>query len=526
MSRAADSKPPQAPASLWIGFAAMCFGMFMAILDIQIVITSLPVIEEALKIGADQMSWVQTAYLIAEVIAIPLTGLLSRVFSLRWLFAGAIFVFTLASMGCAASMGFSSLIAFRVLQGFAGGVLIPLVFSAIFLLFERGFQQTVATTMGGVLAVLAPALGPITGGFLTENFSWHWLFLINVGPGILTLLLGLAFLRRDPPDLRQLGHLDWLSLILIAAALAGLEIALKEAPHRGWFSPVVGGLAVLVVAAAATAIRRPSPVIDFTLLRDRNLAYGCALSFILGIGLFGSVYLMPVFLAFVRGHGPIDIGMIILVTGIAQLVTAPIAVQLDRRMGARLLSVAGFALFALGLAMSGFQTVATDYDEMFWPQVVRGGIVALCILPPTRFALGLLPLDRVGDASGLYNLCRNLGGAIGIALIDTVMFTRQDSYADWLKDLMATDPAAAAPLLGLGVDEIPSPDDAMGFISVMDVVAMAALTLAINEAWLMLAGITCLALVLLWAMGPIRGNAPVPQNNLKVSDTTSSTGAR
>jgi DHA2 family multidrug resistance protein len=158
----------------WIGFIALCAGMFMAVLDIQIVITSLTVIEEALQIGADRMSWVQTAYLIAEVIAIPVTGLLMRVFSLRLLVTGAIIVFTLASIGCAFSTGFESLIAFRVIQGLAGGVLIPVVFSSIFLLFKRGLEQTIATTMGGMLAVLAPALGPITGGLLTENFSWHW----------------------------------------------------------------------------------------------------------------------------------------------------------------------------------------------------------------------------------------------------------------------------------------------------------------------------------------------------------------
>ncbi len=484
----------------------MCLGMFMAILDIQIVVTSLPVIQEALKIGADRMSWVQTAYLIAEVIAIPLTGLLTRVFTLRWLFAGAIAVFTLASIGCAFSTGFASLIAWRVMQGLAGGVLIPLVFSAIFLLFQRGFQQTVATTMGGVLAVLAPALGPITGGLLTENFSWHWLFLINVIPGIVTLVAGVACLPREKRQLNLLRSLDWLSLVFIALGLGVLEIGLKDAPDRGWFSSTVLGFFAIVAVCGWAAIRRPRPVVDFALLRDRKLAFGCGVSFILGLALFGSVYLMPVFLAFVRKHGPIDIGIIILVTGIAQLVTAPIAVYLDRRFDARLLSAIGFACFCAGLLMSANQTIATDYDEMFWPQIVRGGFVALCILPPTRFALGFLPLDRVSDASGLYNLCRNLGGAIGIALIDTVMFTRGPHHAGELTDLIRSNPAAAANLLGLGVEDLPEPEDAMGLISIMDAIQDASLTMAINEAWLMLAVLTSFALVLLWVMGPIRAS--------------------
>ena len=157
--------------------------MFMAILDIQVVATSLPTIQHALRVRPDQMSWVQTAYLIAEVIAIPLTGFLTRLLSLRWLFVAAVSVFTLASIGCAASQGFTTLIAFRVLQGFSGGALIPAVFSAVFLLFPFRLQG-VATTIAGVLAVLAPTVGPIGGGWITESFSWHWLFLINVAPGL------------------------------------------------------------------------------------------------------------------------------------------------------------------------------------------------------------------------------------------------------------------------------------------------------------------------------------------------------
>ena len=490
--------------ALWIGYGAMCIGMFMAILDIQIVITSLPVIQEALDIGADRMSWVQTSYLIAEVIAIPLTGLLTRIFSLRWLFAGGVVLFTLSSIGCAMSVGFADLIAYRIVQGLAGGVLIPLVFSAVFLLFTPGLQQTLAVTMAGVLAVLAPALGPITGGLLTENFSWHWLFLINVAPGLLTLIAGVAFLPRRAPQLALLRQIDWPSLAAIAVALAMLEIALKQAPERGWLSPEVLGLAIICVLAMWFAVMRPRAVVDFPLLHDRNLAFGCAVSFILGAGLFGSVYLMPVHLAFVRGHGPIDIGVIILVTGIAQLISAPIAVQLDRRYGARLLSTIGFAMFAIGLFMSAFESRLSDYDEMFWPQVVRGAFVALCILPPTRFALGLLPLDRVSDASGLFNLSRNLGGAIGIALLDTILFGRTEDHGEALMQQIKTAPESAAALMGIPVSDLPDPEDPMGLLAIADIVQEQAFTMSINEGWMLLGAITVLALVLLWVMGPIR----------------------
>jgi DHA2 family multidrug resistance protein len=488
----------------WLGFGALCIGMFMAVLDIQIVVTSLSEIERALKIGADRMSWVQTAYLIAEVIAIPLTGLLMRVLSMRWLVTGAVAMFTLASIGCAASSGFADLIAFRVLQGLAGGVLIPVVFSAVFLLFERGLEQTVATTLAGVIAVLAPVLGPIGGGLITENLSWHWLFLINVFPGCLTILLAVACLPPEPVRLRLLAGLDWLSLLFIALSLGCLEIGLKEAPDRGWISPTVIGLIVFSAAFMTITVLRKQPVVDFGLLKDRNLAFGSAMSFVLGIGLYGSVYLLPVFLAFVRHLGPIEVGLVLLVTGISQLIAAPISVLLDQRFNARFLSFAGFAAFAAGLAMSGFETRNSDFNDLFWAQVVRGSAIALCILPVTRFAIGLLPREAVSEASGLYNLSRNLGGAIGIALIDTVLFGRGAEYAGRITDLLKSDPAAAAQVLSLSPGELPDPEDPMGILGIMETIQETSTTLAINDAWLMLAGITCTALVVLWALGPIR----------------------
>ncbi len=500
-----DVSLPAANATLkWLGFSALCAGMFMAVLDIQIVVTSLSVIETALKIGADRMSWVQTSYLIAEIIAIPLTGMLMRVFTLRWLVTGAIVIFTLASIGCAASSGFTMLIAFRVLQGLAGGILIPVVFSAVFLLFRPGTEQTIATTMAGILAVLAPALGPITGGLVTEYLSWHWLFLINVIPGVITVVLAVTCLPRERPQMSLLSSLDWVSVGLIAAALTALEIGLKQAPDRGWLSPVIVLLFAGFAVPMAMAIRRPAPVVDFSLFRNRNLAFGCAISFILGLGLFGSVYLLPLFLAYVRHQGPIDIGLTLLVTGCAQMVAAPISVWINRKINSRLLSVIGFAGFAIGLGMTGFETPASGYDDLFWAQMVRGGAIALCILPVTSFALGLLPLERVSDASGLYNLSRNLGGAIGIAVIDTVIFSRSAEHAGQLTDLMKTDQNAAATLLGLAPDEMPDPEDPMGVLGIMDAVQETSLTFAINECWLLLAGLTFLAVLLIWLMGPIR----------------------
>ncbi|SEH86253.1 MFS transporter, DHA2 family, multidrug resistance protein [Rhizobium tibeticum] len=496
-------------AVIWVGFIAMCVGMFMAILDVQVVATSLPTIQQAINIDPDQMSWIQTVYLIAEVVAIPLTGLLTRVLTMRWLFVASIGLFVVASAGCAASSNFNELIAWRVVQGFSGGTLIPAVFSAVFILFPNE-RQAIATTIAGVLAVLAPTVGPIIGGWLTATYSWHWLFLINIAPGIVSALVAWRFLPRQKGDPSELRHLDGVSLVMMALALTSLELGLKEAPTSGWISPyVLSLLAVSLVSGAAFAsrsLRRMRPIVELRHFRDRNFFVGSALSFVLGIGLFGSVYLMPVFLAFIRGHNALEIGTTMLVTGITQLITAPIAVVLEKRTDPRLLSALGFALFAIGLAMSAFQDPRSDFDAMFWPQVVRGAAIMFCLLPPTRLALGTLAAAQVPDASGLFNLMRNLGGAIGIALIDTIIYTRSEPLAQILWDRLRAGDTGAAAFVGAPAGTMTgnagsfSPDTTA---ALDPLVQTAASVQAINEAWLIVAILTGCALLFLPFARPV-----------------------
>src|SRR5258706_3402305 len=266
----------------WLGFVLMCLGMFMAILDIQVVATSLPTIQDALAISRDAISWLQTAYLIAEIIAIPLTGWLTRVLTLRWLFVSAISLFTLASIGCAFSGNFPVLVSFRVLQGFAGGALIPAVFSVVFLLFPTRLHP-VATTMAGIMAVLAPTVGPVVGGWITETWSWHWLFLINVAPGVIAAFATPFLLPREKTRFANLATLDRYSLALMAISLASLEIGLKEAPHYGWFSALCSVLFLLSAAAvtvfAVRTLKAAHPVVELSTLKVRSFAIGCALRF-------------------------------------------------------------------------------------------------------------------------------------------------------------------------------------------------------------------------------------------------------
>ena len=501
----AAATPISAPPRIWVAFAIMCLGMFMAILDIQIVTTSLPSIRAALDLTPDRMVWIQTAYLTAEIVAIPLTGYLLRLLGMRTLFVAAISVFTLASAACAASSGFNSLIAARIVQGFAGGTLIPAVFAAVFLLFPER-QQGLATTLAGASAVLAPTVGPVVGGWITQTWSWHWLFLINVLPGVAAALGAAWLLRLAAATERAHATFDATALIALAAALTALELALKDAPGLGWGSGLVVGELALMISAGALFTRRTlhsaDPLVELRLLKDRNFAVGSAFSFVLGIGLFGSTYLMPFFLGLVRGHGALEIGQIMLVTGLAQLLSAPLAVALERRVDARVLTLFGFALFGAGLLLSAFQTAETDAAAMVLPQVLRGAAIMFCLLPPTRLALGRLPPDQVADGSGLFNLMRNLGGAIGLALIDTIIFTRSPHYAALIEARLRAGDVATAISIGIPRDafleNLGEPIDDITTEMVRPLVEKAALVHAINDAWLAIGLITVLALALVW----------------------------
>jgi MFS transporter, DHA2 family, multidrug resistance protein len=515
-----DSLAPVAatPAALggvslrsWIGFIAMGIGMVLAILDVQIVASSLPDIQVGLRLQLDQLSWIQTAYLIAEVVAIPLTGWLTRVLSTRGAFIFGILGFTVASVGCAMATDFATMVPARIVQGFCGGLLIPLVFSAVFLMFPPALR-TRATVICGLMAMMAPTLGPTVGGFITDRYSWHWLFLINVPPGVaVAVLVGWA-VRIDRPDWRSLGSVDLASLPLLAGFLGGLQVLLKEAPHRGWSDRWMLLLMVFCAACGTGLVRRcgshARPLVDLRPFRDRNFALGCWFSFVLGVALYGATYLLPVFLGLIRDREAFDIGLIMMVTGGTQLLAAPIAALLERRYDARLLMTIGFALFALGLFGNGFMTYETDFWGLFWQQIARGAAMMLCLLPMTALALnGFDPID-VPNASGLFNLMRNLGGAIGLALIDTVLEHRAPTHIARLVERLQAGDASAARFVGLPTERftgVPITDvDQATRDFVAPLVKRAGLVWAFDDAWIFVGGLVVLSLLLV----PLLRRAP------------------
>jgi len=482
----------------------MCVGMFMAVLDIQIVASSLPDIQIGLVIPLEQLSWVQTAYLMAEIVAIPLTGWLTRMASTRIAFACATVGFTVASAGCAAAGSFWSMLTARVVQGFFGGFLIPIVFSAIFVMFERP-QRSRATMIAGILAMLAPTLGPTVGGFITERASWHWLFLINLPAGVAVTLLTLAMVRIDRGSWREIAGADLGAAPLLAGFLATLQVVSSEAPMRGWLSPAMLALAVLCVGCGFGTIRRclrhRTPLVDLAPFRERNFAIGCWFSFMLGVGLYGATYLLPLFLGLVREHDALEIGAIMIVTGGAQLAAAPVATLLETRLNPMLLTGFGYAMLAAGCLGNGFMTPATDFWGLAAQQAARGIAFMFCLLPTTALALDHLPPVSVPNASGLFNLMRNLGGAVGLALIGSIVETRAPEHAAALVERLQAGDREAARFVGLPLDQFTGqplgPIDQATRDLVAPMVERAGLTAAFNEAWLLVGGVVLLSLLLL-----------------------------
>lgn len=416
----------------WIGFFAMVVGMFMAILDIQIVASSIAQIQAGLSASADEISWVQTSYLIAEVVMIPLSGWMARVFSTRWLFMASCLTFTLASVACAFAWNIESMIVFRAIQGFLGGAMIPTVFATSFLLFPPRMSAGISVLIG-LVATMAPTLGPTLGGWLTEAFSWHWLFLINVIPGLIVAGLVFLFVHVDRPRLEMLKGFDLAGIVLVAAFLGSLQYILEEGPGDDWFDEPKIVVMTLLCAMAGMAflwreLTTPHPVVDIKAFHDRNFAVGCLYSFIIGIGLYGSVYVIPLYLGRIRGYSALEIGITMMVTGLFQFLSAPLAGALAKKLDLRVMLGLGLSLFGTGLWLNHYLTSQWGYWEMFLPQAVRGLALMFCFVPINAVALGHLAPAEVQNASGLYNLMRNLGGAIGLAAITTFLRERTDLH--------------------------------------------------------------------------------------------------
>ena len=412
----------------WIGVLAMVTGLVMAIMDVQIVTSSLTQIQGGLSASADEIAWVQTAYLIADVVMVPMSGMLSRLLSTRVLFVVAALGFTGASVLCATATTLGEMILFRAMQGFCGGAITPAVWPVVYAKF-RGPKLATLMVIISMIFNLSGTMGPTVGGFLTDTFSWHWLFLVNIVPGLLVAATVWMTIDIDKADFSLLRGFDLIGLVLMAAFLGCLEYALEEGPRWDWLDEKTIRTAVIVSAVAGSlffwrVLSYRQPIVDLRAFLYRNFALGSFFTFMMGIGMYSTTYLVPLFLAQARGFSALQIGETVIVVGLAQLVLSPFNVWIARAMDLRLMLAIGLGMFAFSMYLTASLTNQTGFWELLVPQAVRGIALMFCYVPANMIALGSLPQSTMKNAAGLYNLMRDLGGAIGLATIVTIMNAR------------------------------------------------------------------------------------------------------
>lgn len=494
-----------------IAFASMCIGLFIAQLDIQIVSASLNEIGGGLSAGKDEMAWIQTSYLIAEIIVIPLSGWLSRVFSTRWLFTLSAGAFTAMSIACGLAWNIQSMIVFRALQGVAGASMIPLVFTTAFIYYQ-GKELGLAAAVVSALASLSPTLGPTLGGWITDNLEWRWLFYINILPGLYLVLSIPLLVDIDKPNLALLKTADYPGIVLLALTLGCLEYSLEEGARWGWFddSTIILTSGLTLVCALLFTIRTLSisnPIMDLYAFKDKNFSLGCFFSFAGGVGIFSTVYLTPVFLGQVRGFSAIDIGLAVCTTGIFQILSVPLYIYLSKRINLRWLLMVGLGGFAFSMFLFTPITHQWGWQELLLPQAVRGVSQQFAMAPIVTLTLGGIPKERLKLASGVFNLTRNLGGAIGIALCGTILNSRINFHYQRIGEKMVSVPQAVNEFMTRytsiftqgGSDATAGPLAATKLLGQM--MMLEAQTMAFSDAFLLISLLLFIAFALVPAMG-------------------------
>jgi DHA2 family multidrug resistance protein len=494
------------PPRRLFAFLIMVFGMFMSILDIQIVSASLAEIQAGLSASSSEVSWVQTSYLIAEVIAIPLSGFLSRAFGTRLLFAISAAGFTIASFLCGFASTIEQMILWRALQGFLGAGMIPTVFASAYTVFPRAKFHIVGPIIG-LVATLAPTVGPTVGGVITDWLSWHWLFFINIVPGIGITVGVLALVDFDQPNFKLLERFDWWGLIFMAGFLGSLEYVLEEGPQYQWLQDTSVAVCATICALCAIAffwrvLTVEEPIVDIRTFTDRNFGIGCLISFCVGIGLYGLTYMYPRYLAEVRGYSALMIGETMFVSGAAMFLTAPIVGRLMQRVDMRLIIAAGLVIFAFGSWQMTWITRDYDFYELLVPQILRGVGMMFAMVPTNTISLGTLAPERVKNASGLFNLTRNLGGAVGLAVINSVLNERTDLHIARLHEKVTWGNATATETLNMFTQRMQGMGDAalMAMKQLSQIVHRQAVVMGFGDAFFMLTvfyfGLTLLVVLL------------------------------
>jgi len=427
--------PEKVPLRTRVAVGSALIGAFMAVLNIQVVNTSLPDIQGGIGTGLDNGGWISTAYLIGEIIVIPLSSWLSQVFSFRRYLIGSTIMFLFFSVACGLATNFPEMVTLRALQGFSGGVLIPLALTTVItLLPERA--RPVGFALFALTATFAPAIGPTIGGAITDIYGWRYIFFLNLIPG-LVMLSGLFWgLNKSPMQLRKFAEGDWLGIATIAIGLGALQIVLEEGNKDDWFgSPFITRLSIISAVSLSIFLfqeLRPAnknPLVNLRLFKRWNFAFASAANIMLGFVLYAAVYLIPIYLAVAHGYSARQSGAVMAWIGLPQLAIIPFMPLLMRKIDPRYLLSAGFALFAVSAFMNMNLGPEDSGPQLLIPNLIRAAGQAMVFPPISMIATAGIAFKDAGSASSLFNMLRNLGGAIGIATLQTFITNREKFHS-------------------------------------------------------------------------------------------------
>ena len=427
-------EPEGASLRAWISVFGCMVGALIAVLDIQITNSSLPEIEGGIGTGIDNGTWISTSYLIGEIIMIPLTDYLSRVFSFRRFLLGNLCLFLIFSMGCAFATSLGEMIILRGLQGFTAGVMIPMAFTRVLTTLPP-HQQPAGLAAFALTATFGPSIGPTIGGYLTEQYGWQYIFFINLIPGALMLGLLYSTLERGKMKLGLLREGDWLGIAFMTVGLASLQTVLDEGNQDDWFgSPYIVHLSILAAVALTifviVELVVDKPAVQLRLLARRNFAFGTVANVMVGFALFGSVYVLPAYLSEVQGYNAEQTGLVLAWVGLPQLLIIPFVPLLQKHFDPRALVCVGLAIFAASCFMNTHLSFDDSGDQLIMTNIVRAIGQAVVIAPLVGIAMNGIPKELSGAASGVFNMVRSLGGAVGTATLATVVSKREQFHSN------------------------------------------------------------------------------------------------
>ncbi|MCE0524104.1 MAG: DHA2 family efflux MFS transporter permease subunit [Methylacidiphilales bacterium] len=426
----------------WLALFGAMLGAFMAVLDIQITNSSLNDISGALDCSLDEGSWISTAYLVAEIVVIGATAWLARVFSIKRYILFSTVAFVVCSMFCAFAQNLNMMIVGRALQGLTGGALIPLAMTVNLLILPPRVQP-IGSAIFAMTATFAPAIGPTIGGWLTDNYGWQWIFFINVVPGALMFFLIATYLEPDKPQIGLLKDGDYWGILAMAIGLGSLEYVLEEGERKDWFgNPLIVRLAIVAVVFITLFLviefTTKKPFVNLHVFRYRRFTLCCVVLGALGLALYGTVYLIPLYLAQVQGYSPFQIGVTLMWVGLPQLVILPFVPKLMKVVDARIIAGAGILLFSGSCFIDAFLSPDFAMDQFRFSNIVRALGQPLIFVPLLSMSTEGLPRSEAGSASALFNMTRNIGGSVGIAMLSTILTQREHLHSVYLGEFVTT----------------------------------------------------------------------------------------